>query len=398
METAFGHLTYCSNIHPGVTWEDHFNELKANLPAIREQLVPGERFALGLRLAHEASLELEQPGTLEAFRRWLEANHLYVFTMNGFPYGNFHGAFVKDQVHAPDWTTEERTTYTLRLFRILAALLPEGMEGGVSTPPLSYRYWWKTTAEMVAAREKATQHILQVVAELIAVREAGGPVLHLDIEPEPDGILDNGADFFAWYREQLLPMGIAYLKASLGYTEPAAREAILTHVQLCYDVCHFAVSYETPETIVASLLETGIRVGKIQVSSALQADLTIDRAAKLEALKSFDEPVYLHQVVARTANGALRHYRDLDQALAADCSDHLEWRIHFHVPLFIATYGLLNSTQDEIVKTLELHKQHAISPYLEVETYTWGVLPEAMQLPVAESIVRELNWVKNQLK
>lgn len=397
MKTSHGHLTYCSNIHPGTDWDEHFQILKENIPYIREKLAPDQPFALGLRIANEGSFTLSEAINLAIFKSWLEENNLYVFTMNGFPFGNFHGTQVKDQVHAPDWTTDERTHYTQRLFKILAELLPAEMEGSISTSPLSYRFWWDREDSLQAAIKASTSNILKVVDTLIDLRSSTGKTMHLDIEPEPDGILDNGQDFIKWYLEVLLPEGIPYLKNKYGYSMEQAREAILTHVQLCYDVCHFAISYENPENTLKELLEAGIRVGKIQVSSALQIDFRTDQQRKLAAVSTFDEPIYLHQVVARKKDGTLEKFRDLGQGLNQWQPEHEEWRVHFHVPIFIETYGVLNSTQPQIQEVLELQKRTPFTSYMEVETYTWGILPPEMQKPIAESITRELRWVHKQL-
>jgi hypothetical protein len=398
MQTPYGHLTYCSNIHPGERWDEHFKTLQENLPFIKSQLSPDAPLALGLRLANDASLELTKPERLKEFKAWLAANDIYVFTMNGFPYGGFHATRVKDDVHTPDWTTSDRTEYTGRLFRILAQLLPDGMDGGVSTSPLSYRYWWNSEEETQQTLKTATENILQLAETLIELRQTTGKIMHLDIEPEPDGMLENGQEFIDWYADYFLPKGIAYLQDTLRFSPEEAKEMLLTHVRLCYDVCHFAVSYEDPQTIVDQLNDLGIRVGKIQISSAIKIDLRDNKQAKLKAIQEFDEPVYLHQVVAKTENGDFQKYRDLPEAIAADSHDQTEWRIHFHVPLFVNSYGLLDSTQSEIVKTLTVHKATPFTQHLEVETYTWGVLPSDIQKPIGESIVRELEWVKGVLE
>jgi hypothetical protein len=398
MQTPHGHLTYCSNIHPGERWDEHFKTLQANLPYIKSQLSPQQPFALGLRLANDASIELSDPERLAEFKAWLAANDIYVFTMNGFPYGGFHATRVKDDVHTPDWTTPDRTEYTKRLFRILAQLLPKGMEGGVSTSPLSYRYWWANEEETQQTIKIATENILQVVETLMELRQTTGKVMHLDIEPEPDGILENGQEFIEWYSDYFLPKGIAYLVEKYHLSPEEAQETLRTHIQLCYDVCHFAVSYEEPQTVVNQLNELDIRIGKIQISSALKIDFSENKEAKLKAIRSFDEPVYLHQVVAKTTTGDFQKYPDLSNALAEEALNQNEWRIHFHVPLFIESYGLLDSTQNEIVKTLNVQKNTPFTQHLEVETYTWGVLPADMQKPIGESIVREMEWVSEQLK
>jgi hypothetical protein len=236
MKTPFGDLTYCSNIHPGEKWDDHFAALRASVPYVRQQLAPGKAFALGLRLANEASIELSKPDRLAEFKTWLEEQDIFVPIINGFPYGGFHDTVVKDQVHTPDWTTIERRDYTIRLFDIVAQLLPEGKDGGVSTPPLSYRLWWKDVAERNKATEVATGQILEVLDHLIELKSQTGKSLHLDIEPEPDGLLDNVGDFIAWYRDILLPNGIKYLINKYSFAAEKARETIIEHIQLCYDI------------------------------------------------------------------------------------------------------------------------------------------------------------------
>jgi hypothetical protein len=397
MNTPFGHLTYCSNIHPGEKWEDHFRSLRDNIPYIRQQLAPDQPFGLGLRIANEASIELSQPEVLRVFQDWLKAQDVYVFVINGFPYGGFHNTVVKDDVHTPDWTTSDRLEYTLRLFHILAQLLPDGMHGGVSTPPLSYRLWWKTDAEKNQAVQSATSNILSLLDELIQLRKRTGKTLHLDIEPEPDGIFDNTTDFVNWYRDVLLPEGTAYMSEKYGFAPGDAEATIRLHIQLCYDICHAAVGYELPEDILHALEENKISVGRIQVSSALKVNYRENKEIKLKAIESFDEPVYLHQVVTRNEDGTHTRYPDLPAAIADWNESQEEWRVHFHVPLFIQSYGALDSTQSDIVRTLAIHREKPFSSFLEVETYTWGVLPDDMQKPMGESIVRELEWVKKTL-
>lgn len=398
MQTFFGHLTYCTNIHAGESWEDHFAALKENVPRIKEQLSPDKPFGIGLRLSHLASLELGKKETLENFREWLDKTQCYVFVINGFPYGGFHHTKVKDRVHAPDWTTQDRVLYTIQLFNILSALLPEGMEGGVSTSPLSYKHWHGTAqVERQHAFETATENILKVVDDLIEIRETTGQLLHIDIEPEPDGLIGNGPEFISWYRHVLLPQGIRYLKDHLGYEADQATAAIKDHVQLCYDICHFAVGYEDHNAMIRELDMQEIKVGRIQISAALKADMApnpVDRTKTIEAFRQFNESTYLHQVVARQEDGSFIRYPDLPEALQdANAASTREWRSHFHVPLFVKDYGVLQSTQTDIEKVLSIQKTKPFSPFMEVETYTWEVLPDKLRLPMKESIVRELQWV-----
>jgi hypothetical protein len=401
MYTSSGQLTFCTNIFPGAGWKEHFTQLQQSVPGIKQEVSPDKPFGIGLRLSNTASEELLLGENLSAFTQWMHEHNCYVFTMNGFPYGSFHHTQVKDKVHAPDWTTEERIAYTNRLAMILSHLLPELMEGGISTSPLSYRHW-HSQEQLNTVFEQATNNILRVVKQLIEIKEATGKLIHLDIEPEPDGLLESGTEFLQWYQQYLLPKGIDFLQKQFGWDEMKASEALRNHVQLCYDVCHFAVGYEAHEFILQQLNAEGIKVGKIQISAALKAVLpnTEDKRKEvLQAFRQFDEATYLHQVVALQKNGSLVRYPDLPEAINdAGAADAVEWRSHFHVPLFVQDYGLLQSTQQDILQVLALQQLQPFTQHLEVETYTWDVLPAGLKLPLQDSIVRELKWVQELLQ
>ncbi len=400
MLTSYGHLTYCSNIHAGESWRDHFAKLQEHIPQIKQQLSPHRAFGIGLRLSNEASLELLKDNNLQLFQEWLKQQDCYVFTMNGFPYGGFHNTRVKDNVHAPDWTTVDRVEYTKRLIQILAVLLPEGMDGGISTSPLSYRFW-HTDADLPGVFTTSTNHILEIVDYLVAAKSETGKLIHLDIEPEPDGLLGEGKEFIDWYTQYLLPLGIKHLQEKDGIAEDAATFAIKQHIQLCYDVCHFAICYEDHAEMVRQIKSLGIKTGKIQISAALKAKLPAElnkRTEVIDAFERFNEPVYLHQVVAKQTDSELIRYADMPEAIAdKDNLDVTEWRAHFHVPLFIEQYDVLQSTQQDIRKVLALHRHQSFTSHLEVETYTWEVLPEEMRVPITQSIIREMEWVSKLL-
>ncbi|WP_080058803.1 metabolite traffic protein EboE [Spirosoma aerolatum] len=408
MKTSLGHLGYCTNIHAGESWADHFAAIQQAIPELKQRLSPNAPFGIGLRLSNQASEELELPENLVAFQHWLAQNDCYVYTMNGFPFGGFHDTIVKDQVHAPDWTTEARVEYTKRLFRLLSVLLPvdelgNAIQGGVSTSPLSYRHWFEW--EQPAARDYifslTTQNILEVVAELVRLHKQTDRLMHLDLEPEPDGVIETADEFISWFTDYLLPMGIEQLTNEFGMTDAEAEATICEHVRLCYDVCHFAVGYERPAEVLDKLKEYGLRVGKIQISAALKAQYPDDpagRTAVRQAFEQFNEPTYLHQVVAHSTDNTLVRFPDLPEALAALNESHSEWRSHFHVPLFVADYGLLQSTQDDIVEVLRLQAERRFTNQLEVETYTWGVLPDDLKKELVDSIEREMKWVIEQIE
>ncbi|WP_026956321.1 metabolite traffic protein EboE [Algoriphagus vanfongensis] len=399
MQFSNFHLSYCSNIHPGESWEATFENLKHYIPEVRKNLDFKGPFGIGLRLSHEASLILQKPEELARFQTWLQEENAYVFTLNGFPYGDFHRTVVKDQVHFPDWTTPERKDYTIRSFKILAQLLPEGQDGGISTSPISYRHWFKTQEAFGQGMEVATSHLMEVVTELAKIEAETGKLLHLDIEPEPDGILENSDEMVWLFTDWLLPKGAPELAKALGISVEESETLIKRHIQVCYDVCHFAIVYEKPEETFEKFAKAGIKIGKVQISAALKLMLDQDRGVLKNQLSEFAESTYLHQVVGRNTDGSLISYPDLLPALEKlEDAKEEEWRIHFHVPVFMKKYGEFESTNfliEEVLKVLQ--SQPELSNHLEVETYTWEVLPPESRLPLAESISRELAWVMSQL-
>lgn len=390
------HLTYCTNIHAGNGLDAVLASVRRYGKVLKAALSPEAPFGIGLRLSGSESQEAAQARGLEGLRRVLDQEGLYVFTLNGFPYGPFHGRPIKDDVHRPDWRDPERVAYTLRLARILAALLPPGMEGGISTSPLSYKPWLGTADR--ATWTTFVGHLAQVVSELAEIRDLEGCFIHLDIEPEPDGLLETSTELIAFYNDWLLPVGCRMLGERLGASAAGAEMLLREHVQVCLDTCHVAVAYESVPEVLKRYRENGIRVGKIQISSAIRVGLDDERGAVEAALAPFVEPVYLHQVVQRNLDGSYTAYRDLEQALPHVYDGHAaEWRIHFHVPIFQGTFGQVHSTQDAIVDTLALLGTIPETRHLEIETYTWGVLPARLQLPLAASIQREFEWVLARL-
>jgi hypothetical protein len=388
MKTVFGHLSYCSNIHPGEIWEEHFANLQSTVPKVKKTVCPDQAMGLGLRIANQASVDLsEDVSKLEALKQWLKQEDIYIFTLNGFPYGGFHNTIVKDQVHAPDWTTQERVNYTRRLIDILVQLLPEDQhEGGISTSPLSYKFWWE---HQEAAIGQATMELLKLVPYLAQTEQKTGKWIHIDIEPEPDGLLGNHREFVDWYTDTLIPFAI-----TAGIPEDWVRR----HIHICFDVCHYGVSFDKPADCLQELAEKNISIGKIQISSALRVDLRENASARIEALKQYEEPTYLHQVKALKKDGSFEQFKDLVEALAQyEEGIYNEWRVHFHVPLFLDSYGLLNSTQAEIAETLAYHQQHNVTRMMEIETYTWGVLPTEYQEPIDTSIAREVTYIQELL-
>jgi len=384
-----GFLTYCTNIHPGNDWDSHKTELELHVPVIKQKVSPDEPMGLGLRVSYEMLQDLKQNHILQEFKEWLSEEQVFVFLINGFPYGQFHRTVIKDKVHDPDWTTAERLEYSRDLCTLLSKLLPENIaEGGVSTPPLSYRHWYPSHSNKETVKHIATRNMVQMLEYLVELHDQTGKIIHLDVEPEPDGLLENGAEFIQWYKEMLLPTAVNTL-SNKGINEEYASAITRRHIRLCYDVCHIAVGFEDQHTLIKELNTQRIPIGRVQLSSALR--LPAENHPSL--LKPFDESQYLHQVVVRSNDGSLVKFPDLPVALESREYDDMEWRIHFHVPLFTKNYGGLDSTQDEVIEILQIHQQKSVSRNFEIETYTWEVLPQDLQRPIKDSIAREFEFI-----
>lgn len=391
---APAHLTYCTNIHAGERWDEIFERLKTNLPKIKAAASSDAPMGVGLRLSAIATEVLATPARLQEFSAFLDDGDYYVFTINGFPYGPFHGQRVKEQVYQPDWSHEERLVYSDRMADVLAALLPDGMDGSISTVPGTF----KPLASEPGMVERITDNLISHAAKLVEVERATGKMIALAIEPEPYCFLETIDETVRYFEDHLFSSLAAQRLAELvGVTEASAEEALRRHIGVCYDVCHAAVEYEDPRASIEALRAAGISIPKLQLSSALRIpEMTSFLAG---ALAPFDEPVYLHQAIERRRGDLIRHL-DLPEALnALDQAIGHEWRVHFHVPIFLDELEHFSTTQDFLKQILALHREQPISEHLEVETYTWDVLPERYRgVDVSTAIARELNWVRQELK
>lgn len=386
-----GHLTYCTNIHAGEPLAEVMSSLARHLPAIKREVAGGQPFGVGLRLGFAAAEGLREPARLAELKRFLTEGGYYVFTLNGFPYGAFHGRTVKQDAYLPDWSDPHRLAYTNQLADVLSALLPAGQVGSISTVPCTFKPW--AAGRMEAIDEQLLRH----VAHLVAIAQRTGQVISLALEPEPECLLETIAEAVSYFNEHLFSRAaVARLASLAALSHAAAQDALHRHLGLCYDVCHAAVEFEDARASIGALRGAGIQISKVQLSSALRIASLDEQGAR--HLADFAEPVYLHQVVQR-ANGTLRRYVDLPQALAAAHEARgTEWRVHFHVPIVLEQMQHFGTTQAFLAEVLALHREQPLSPHLEVETYTWDVLPpEYRTADLSTAIARELNWVKARL-
>jgi hypothetical protein len=377
------HLAYCTNIHRGENWQETFAALQEYTLAVRDRVCPKEPYAIGLRLSDRAAFDLSNPITLNAFRKWLDANHCYVFTINGFPFGRFHGGQVKEKVYSPDWTSAERLAYTNRLFDILAQLVPRGIEGSVSTVPGSFKEFIKSPDQLRAIRN----NLFFCVEHVARLCEQTGRKLHLGLEPEPLCLMETSSEtvhFFDRLR-----------------TEHNQDSRLFEYLGVNYDACHLAVEFEEPSVALHHFQQHQVKISKLHLSSALKIRPTPEVC---ETLKSFADDIYLHQVVSRDDAGHFTRFRDLPDALRKKAeigNQELgeEWRIHFHIPLHSPKTDLFDNTTDHLLGVLDhLAQNPKLCSHLEMETYTWEVMPEEMKnLSVVDQLVAEYEWTLQRL-
>lgn len=374
------HLAYCTNIHPAESWEETWDALREHTLQVRTRVAPGQPYAIGLRLSARAATELLQDEQLIAFQSWLTAENCYVFTINGFPYGSFHGTRVKETVYRPDWTTPERLTYTKDLFTIIAALCPASSGGSVSTLPGSFKEFQADESAIFRNLESCARHI-----EALATRTAKD--LHLGLEPEPLGHFENTEETLAFFARFL--------------AVAADPDLIRRRIGINYDTCHFALEFDDCRSSLDALHEAGLRISKVHLSSALSLDPSDPGA--IEAIQPFDEPTYLHQFLLRQGDSITR-FKDLPAALQALSAGELpvtpssEARIHFHIPLYAAPAAPLGSTQSHVSDLLAYRRDHpGFCCHYEIETYTWGVLPGDLQTPIVDQIANEYRWLLPQM-
>ncbi len=392
------HLTYCLNVHPGETWAENFSAIQTNALAVRAIIAPDVPFGLGLRLSRQAAENLMDRDTRAAFKQFLAANTLYAFTINGFPYGAFHGTRVKEAVYEPDWRTRERVDYTLMLADILADLLPEGVPGSISTVPGAYR----TAVTDDRDRTVMAAALGEVAVALERIAQEHGRELSIGLEPEPDCLIETTEEMIAFVEKDMTAAALPVVCRELGITSSQAEAVIRRRIGLCLDTCHSAMQFETPTDALRKALAAGVNISKIQISATLTAQ---EPPVTHEQLAAFDDQVYLHQVRIRDASGRVSRFADLQPALA-QWDQHAtaagaprEWRIHCHMPLDYTGDGALGTTAGDLTPDFFVQVLKSGIAHFEIETYTFNVLPASLRAAgITNSIANEFAWVRRRLQ
>ncbi len=381
-------LGYCTNVHPGATFDAIRSNLLRYAVPVKQRVSPDAPMGVGLWFSAEAAAyATSNPVALADLRSWMGGLGLVVYTLNGFPFGDFHEPVVKTRVYEPDWTTQQRYDYTLMLAKLLSELLPDDAEGSISTLPLG---WPSLTGgsdtDLHRVKSAAAGRLHDLVHELARLELDTGKLIHIDLEPEPGCIIDTAPGMAGFFQQYLL--------------DSPDDVSIRGYLRVCHDVCHSAVMFEPQGGALAAYRDAGIGVGKVQLSSAVAVNFeskdSSDRAAALQQLKGFAEDRYQHQTSVRLPTGGMRFFSDLPDAIAELGGDPRgEWRTHFHVPVYLESFGRLGTTQTDITDLINAIEPGDELHHFEVETYAWGVLPPELQRSeLADGIADELKWVR----
>ena len=393
---GLGHLTYSTLVHPADDWEQLWNSLNTYLPKVKARIAGNKSFGVCIRLAAPTAETLAaSPAERAKLKKFLEDNDMYIYTANAFVYGHFKGDKVKEQVYEPDWRTEERSSYVMKVADILADVCPAGIAPSIQTSPLGFKP--RVTGPDVV--NSYTDHVLRVVAHLIALEDKTGRTVQLALEPEPYCFLETTDETIAYFRDHLYSGAAVEKLAKLAHVPIAeANAALRRHLGIVYDICHQAVEFENITESLQKLVDAGVPVFKLQEAAALHIPQVTQAA--VDTLKKYAKTIYLTQTLEKQ-NGKINKYLNVDDAIAAfekSPGGEREWRTHIHVPVFIDDLGQFRTTRFAIEDALRFHKQKPLSRHLEVETYTWDMLPEsAKSNDIVDYICRELEWVKGQL-
>ena len=372
-------LSYCTNVHAGLTVQEVLSGLATYTGPVRERL--GAPLAAGLWLAQPVIDELVRgPEKVSRLRAELDRLGLTCYTLNAFPYGNFHSERVKENVYLPDWTQDSRRTYTENCARVLTQLMRPGVEGSISTVPLGFKPL-STAPEFL---DRCIEQLIAAARALDAMHDETGQVVRLAIEPEPCCVLETTPETIAFFER---------LRAAADAVGNGAGEVVRRHIGVCYDVCHQAVEFEGIDASIAALVRAEIRINKVHITCAIELDNPADPDIR-EELARFVEPRYLHQTFARSAEGRIVNILDLTREHCAtppsDFSGASAWRIHFHVPVNAHSVGRLRTTRPDLERALRAVSNLEYAPHLEVETYTWDVLPSGEKPTLVEGLLLEL--------
>jgi hypothetical protein len=391
-----GHLSYSTLVHPGDDWDQMSASLATYLPEVKRRVCPDAPFGVSLRLSGASAARLAgSAADRDRLLEFLTAQDLYVYTVNAFPQGSFKGGPVMERVYEPDWTSDDRVRYTVQVADVLAEIAPAQVEPTIQTVPLAFRP--NVTGESYV--DLFTHNVLRVAAHLVDVERRTGTRVKLAVEPEPFCYLETIEEAATYFRDRLYSRSAAEELARLaGVPLSDAHGLLRRHLGIVFDIGHQSVEFDDIPAALDLLATTGVPVFKLQQAAALWVpEVTEDSVRELER---FTDTIYLSQT-SELRDGRVTRFlnlRDAIEAWRASPGGGREWRTHFHVPVFLDDLGPFRTTRFAIEQALDAHLAQPQSTHLEIETYTWDVLPDHLKTgDVTDYVVRELEWVRDRL-
>lgn len=391
-----GHLSYSTLVHPGDTWAEMKDSMQTFLPAVKKNVSPDASFGISLRISAASAKTLtSEPAEIAWLKDFLAANDMYVFTVNAFPYGPFKGEIVMERVYEPDWSTADRVTYTNSVADILAQVTSGANSPSIQTAPLAFAPNVRDENYIASF----TTNVFRVVAHLIDLEKRTGRRVKLALEPEPACFLETTDEAVAFFEDRIFSRaGITELASIADIPLSEAEGLIRRFLGVVFDIGHQAVGFENIPASLNKLVEAGIPIFKLQEAAALWVEKLSTEI--IPELRVFTDTIYLSQSTLRTATGITK-YLNLGEALdafEANPSIETEMRTHFHVPVFLEEIGPFKTTRFAVEQALAMHKATPLSDHLEIETYTWDVLPAHLKTgDITEYVSRELEFVRGEL-
>lgn len=392
---GLGHLSYSTLVHAGDTWEEMNASLRTFVPAVKKRISPNAPFAVSLRISAESAKTLTEDAAERAsLKAFLDQEDLYVYTVNAFPYGPFKGGLVMERVYEPDWTTRDRVDYTNSIADILAEISPAGVNPSIQTAPLAF----KPNVSGDEYVQTFTHNLYLVVKHLLELEQRTGRRVKLAIEPEPACYLETTDETIAFFKERIYaPTAITEFARVAGIPISEAEGAVRRYLGIVFDIGHQSVGFENITYSLTKIRSAGIPIFKLQEAASLWVErLTAD---KLTALRRFTDTIYLSQTSLKQ-DGKTNKFLNLGEALDFYEANPVEteMRTHFHVPVFLEEIGPFRTTRFGVQEALKMHRESPLSDHLEIETYTWDVLPPALLSgDIIDNVSRELEFVRTEL-
>jgi hypothetical protein len=393
---GLGHLTYSTLVHQTDNWEQLWKSVNTYLPAVKARVAPHEKFGVCLRTsAPSAELLSAEPSKVADLKKFFADNDLYLYTANAFVYGVFKKQVIKEDVYEPDWATPERREYTKKVANLLAELAPEGINPSIQSAPLGFKP--KVTGDDVV--EAYTSNVIDVVAHLVELKKKTGKTVTLGLEPEPRCYLETTDETITYFKNHLFSGETAKrLAKKTGLNEADAAQAMRDYMGVVFDIGHQAVGYEDIPASLQKLVDNGVQIVKLQEAASMYIPDVSQKT--VDALQTFAKTIYLSQTCQKK-DGKMTWFLNLEDAFEDWYKNPgpREWRTHFHVPVFLNDLGgNFGTTRFALEQALAFHKKTPLSTHLEIETYTWDVLPDHLKTgDIVEYVTRELDWVKGQL-